>query len=455
LDAGIDAFSAISKYIFLLFCPFHSMRTFALVLACFAFTGHARRVQDMQGGDGIENGAAKLTAREWELQNLARRRMGKMSNGELGLANLMSAARDPSMLNELAQMPAANQNFVELQKMLADPDFRKQASNFAERMHLSTDAAASSFLQDAKHVYEQIKTYIGHDHLSTLEQSQSGLDSLVEVGESTAPKRFTPASAFVPAAKSLLPRISQPRSTAVTQMSTGVADVDNVGITQPLGFFDLAQEWLGDIFKGKAPALISELESLIERSKIDTASPTEAYQSDIVGIAMELESLNPNPNPVSSGAFKRLDGEWELLYSAPVLTSIDTSTKRLAGFGKSDGNLAWQGVDRAKEDTPPPATQTFDITNGAVKNTARFKLLGKIPSQFSLSGTIVPSVQEPNKRADIQFFQVALQIGQLKLKLPLPVDATGWIEITYLSPEADFLIDRGDKGTLFVLRRLQ
>jgi len=80
LDAGIDAFSAISKYIFLLFCPFHSMRTFALVLACFAFTGHARRVQDMQGGDGIENGAAKLTARESELQNLARRRMGKMSN---------------------------------------------------------------------------------------------------------------------------------------------------------------------------------------------------------------------------------------------------------------------------------------------------------------------------------------------------------------------------------------
>jgi len=234
LDAGIDAFSAISKYIFLLFCPFHSMRTFALVLACFAFTGHARRVQDMQGGDGIENGAAKLTAREWELQNLARRRMGKMSNGELGLANLMSAARDPSMLNELAQMPAANQNFVELQKMLADPDFRKQVENFAERMHLSKDAAASSFLKDAKRVYEQIKTYIGQDHLSTLEQSQSGLDSLVEVGEFSAQKRFTAASAFVPAAKSSLPRISRPRSTAVTQMSTDVADVDNVGITGPV-----------------------------------------------------------------------------------------------------------------------------------------------------------------------------------------------------------------------------
>jgi len=244
-------FSAISKYIFLPFCPLHSMRTLALVLACSAFTGHARRVQDMQDGDGIENGAAKLTAREWELQNLARRRMGKMSNGELGLANLMSAARDPSMLNELAQMPAANQNFVELQKMLADPDFRKQAKNFAERMELSKDAAASSFLQDAKRVYKQIKTYIVQDHSSTLEQSQSGLDSLVEIGESTAQKRFTPASAFVPAAKSSLPRISRPRSTAVTQMSTGVADVDNVGITEPLGFFDPA-----GLSEGKSEAKI-------------------------------------------------------------------------------------------------------------------------------------------------------------------------------------------------------
>jgi len=176
----------------------------------------------MQDGD-----AAKLTVREWELQNLARRRMGKMY-GELGVANLMSVARDPSMLDELAQMPATNQHFVELEKMLTDPDFRMQAKEIAERMHLSKDAAASSFLRDAKRVYEQIKT-----HMFALEQSQRGSDSLVEVGE-----------VFVPAGKPSLPRISSPHSIAGVGEGggggTGVADVDKVGITGPLGFFDPA-----------------------------------------------------------------------------------------------------------------------------------------------------------------------------------------------------------------------
>ena len=78
----------------------------------------AHRVQqDAMGGQ----------ARDYELENLARRRAGEINDAELGFANMQQAMKDPSALADVAELMKDPNNVREVQRMMQDPAFQAQA----------------------------------------------------------------------------------------------------------------------------------------------------------------------------------------------------------------------------------------------------------------------------------------------------------------------------------------
>jgi hypothetical protein len=101
------------------------MHSIALVgLACLACIGDARRVQSWSSD--LQNA--------WELENSALYKAGVMNDAELGLANLKMAIRDTSILAEVAEGLRSSEGRAELVKLMASPDFQKQAKHVAETM---------------------------------------------------------------------------------------------------------------------------------------------------------------------------------------------------------------------------------------------------------------------------------------------------------------------------------
>jgi hypothetical protein len=103
---------------------------FAIV--CSASLVHARRMKQ-EGG-----------ATEWEMENSRLYSAGELNDAELGLANLKMAMRTPSVLSETAQMLRQPEGRLEMIKMMANPEFRDQAKNAAEKVKV--DGELPNFL---------------------------------------------------------------------------------------------------------------------------------------------------------------------------------------------------------------------------------------------------------------------------------------------------------------------
>jgi len=73
-------------------------------------------------------------AREYELENLARRRAGEINDAELGFENMKHAMNDPSAMAEVAELMKDPTNVQAVQKMMADPAFQAQAKKMAAQM---------------------------------------------------------------------------------------------------------------------------------------------------------------------------------------------------------------------------------------------------------------------------------------------------------------------------------
>ena len=78
------------------------------------------------------------------------------------------------------------------------------------------------------------------------------------------------------------------------------------------------------------------------------------------------------------------------------------------------------------------------------------------PMNFVEEGTVGPSLGADNIRVGVQFTHAGLigpQIGFNKVKALAEIkkEQKGWLDISYLSEE--LRICRGDKGTLFVLKK--
>jgi hypothetical protein len=117
-----------------------TMHSVIWVLVGLAIPGSARRVQTSAG--------AVTGAREWESANMLRKLKGEITNdAELGLLNLKSAMRDPSLLKEMAEGLRHPEGRSELIKMLANPMFQEQSKRLAENMRANGVFAA--FLEPA------------------------------------------------------------------------------------------------------------------------------------------------------------------------------------------------------------------------------------------------------------------------------------------------------------------
>jgi hypothetical protein len=83
-------------------------------------------------------------APEWEVENSRLYSAGELNDAELGLANLKMAMRTPSVLSETAQMLRQPEGRLEMIKMMANPEFRDQAKNAAEKVKV--DGELPNFL---------------------------------------------------------------------------------------------------------------------------------------------------------------------------------------------------------------------------------------------------------------------------------------------------------------------
>jgi hypothetical protein len=104
------------------------MGVIVLVLAGLSCVGLARRVQ-VNAKDSPDNGA-----HDWELENIARHRVGELNDAELGMANLKMAMSDSSLLSEVAEWLRSPDGRARLIKMVADAKFQDQAEATAATM---------------------------------------------------------------------------------------------------------------------------------------------------------------------------------------------------------------------------------------------------------------------------------------------------------------------------------
>lgn len=95
------------------------------------------------------------------MRNSALYAAGEMNDAELGLANLKMAMHEPSLLAEIAQGLRSSEGRAELVKMMANPDFEKQAKHVAETMR------ATGIMADFLHL-EHYATKVSPDALQTV-----------------------------------------------------------------------------------------------------------------------------------------------------------------------------------------------------------------------------------------------------------------------------------------------
>jgi len=158
------------------------MRSIFCVLMSLALLGSARRVQTSVGGQ------------DWESENSVRNLKGEINDAELGLLNLKSAMRDPSLLKEMAEGLRHPEGRAELIKLMANPRFQEQAKRVADNMR--ANGVFAGFLEPAFYAKKEdssktLQTLllalnpVAATRTRTGSTQMSALDELIELAEST------------------------------------------------------------------------------------------------------------------------------------------------------------------------------------------------------------------------------------------------------------------------------
>merc|ERR1719393_1205711 len=92
-------------------------------------------------------------ARDYEMENMARHRAGELNTAELGFENMKNAIKDPSALNEMAELMKDPDNVRQVQQMMSDPAFQAQArkmmANMPDMAKMMQDPAIQAKMQAA------------------------------------------------------------------------------------------------------------------------------------------------------------------------------------------------------------------------------------------------------------------------------------------------------------------
>ncbi|MFB2922618.1 PAP/fibrillin family protein [Aerosakkonema funiforme] len=182
-------------------------------------------------------------------------------------------------------------------------------------------------------------------------------------------------------------------------------------------------------------------------SPITDVQLDKATAAEIEQLTIQVESCNPNPNPLVN-AISLLEGSWQLQYS----TAREIRSLVSLPLGLKLGKVF----------------QVIDVSNKQFFNLAFVKHpLGLISGYVKVTASFEPAIEDsspvPDKRINVYFDKRYLSIEKIiGINTPQlnpfkvvsannPVGRVATLDITYL--DEDCRIGRGGDGSLFVLRK--
>jgi len=128
-------------------------------------------------------------ARNWELENSALHKAGKLNNAELGLANLAKAMHDPALLKEVAAQMRTVEGRAEMVKVMANEEFQGQAKQTYDQLKASGALPNFLKLEYYAQVGKKQRKPKASNALAMLLTSAAFNPSAPAAGRAAAPKR--------------------------------------------------------------------------------------------------------------------------------------------------------------------------------------------------------------------------------------------------------------------------
>ena len=201
------------------------------------------------------------------------------------------------------------------------------------------------------------------------------------------------------------------------------------------------------LIKEKLQAKLEKIQTKSDGSPVTNLKLDETLAEEIEQLTTELESVNPNLNPLLNATYL-LDGAWQLQYSTAreirSLVSLPLGLKLCKVY------------------------QVIDVANKLFFNLAKVKhFLGLVSGYVKVTASFEPAKEdlEPltNKRLNVYFDKRYLsidkiigintpQLNQFKV-VPAnnPTSRTATLDITYL--DETLRVGRGGDGSLFILSK--
>jgi hypothetical protein len=222
----------------------------------------------------------------------------------------------------------------------------------------------------------------------------------------------------------------------------------------------------GIVVQSRTAGLEAELLEALSGNSTRSQDKIDEETNEIIETCVaKLEKDGGLPNPTRDAS---INGRWRLLYT----TRPGTSSPVQRAFTGIDSFRIYQDVLLTRVNGPQVNNVVVFGDSGELKVEAQavtdaLPLEGFVPRQkpglsFLGQSSSAPA-KGPNSRIDFQFTRAGFKfnvLDQFLVKFPYPVpfrllkdEAKGWLDITYLSPEGNVRIARGNKGTLFILKK--
>ncbi len=201
------------------------------------------------------------------------------------------------------------------------------------------------------------------------------------------------------------------------------------------------------LLKEKLQAYLEEMQSNKDNSPLTDMQLDETTAAEIEQLTTQIESCNPNPNPLVN-AISLLDGTWQLQYS----TAREIRSLVSLPLGLKLGKVY----------------QVINVANKEFFNIAFVKhSLGIVSGYVKVTASFAPAIDElspvPDKRINVDFDKRYLSINRIiNINTPRldpfkvvqannPRGRVATLDITYL--DENFRVGRGGDGSLFILSK--